>query len=208
MRRLRITPLRLASALAAASLVGAGVGYAATLNLTSEHLGAASQTLTKGTCNLGSSSATEAWVDQSAPTQSNGGSLVTQTQNNRNQYSFLRFGLSGCSVPSTGGADTATLSLQVTSASKTNHTISAFPVYSSWSASSLTWTSAQSLSVGSTATDTFSSSLGTKTLTVTSDVDAAIKSGTFWGWELVDTNGGGSNTTTIDSPSLSVSYEK
>ena len=65
-----------------------------------------------------------------------------------------------------------------------------FPVYSSWSSSTLTWNGLGGLTIGSTATGTFSASTtGDKTVTVTADVDAAIKAGTLWGWELRATSG-------------------
>ncbi len=52
---------------------------------------------------------------------------------------------------------------------------------------------------------------------MTADLDAALKAGTLWGWELVDTAGSKNSTTEIASssyhsssyrPSLSLSYEK
>ena len=66
---------------------------------------------------------------------------------------------------------------------------------------------------GSTADFSFSGT-GTGTFTVTARVDAAIKSGTFYGWMLVDTTGTNNATTTIAghgssmSPSIALSYEK
>jgi phage tail sheath protein FI len=45
-------------------------------------------------------------------------------------------------------------------------------------------------------------------VTVTADLDRAIKAGAFWGWELMDTSGTGNDTTTIDSPSLTFDYER
>jgi hypothetical protein len=96
-----------------------------------------------------------------------------------------------------------------------NDTISLYPVYSSWSGSTLTWNGVSGLTIGSTATTSFVPSTNTAfTLTVTSDVDTAIKAGALWGWELVDTSGGA--TTKINSanasntslrPSLTLSYE-
>ena len=220
MRGPRITRTRLALALGACTLAGVGVAAAATLPaIASAKLWGGSQTLTKTTCSLGASAEDATWIDQAHPTQTNGGSSTLSVQNNSNkvQIAFIRLSLSSCALPTTGGADAATLTVTVTAATNTKHTISLYPVYSSWSGSSLTWSSAQSLTIGSTATTSFANSTGSHALTVTADVDAAIKAGALWGWELVDTAGGNTSTTAIASasypassyrPSLSLSYEK
>ena len=219
MRRLRLTPLRLAAALLALSFAGVGIAYAAGMSVTSGQVGAARQSLTKGSCQLGASAVSDTWIDERNPTQANSGDTTLQIQNNKNKVdnAFLRFDLGSCNVPTTGGADAATLTIVVTSATKTNHTVSLYPVTSSWSPSTLTWNAAQSLTIGSTPTDSFTTTTGAHTLTVTADLDAAIKAGTLWGWELVDTAGSKNSTTEIASssyatssyrPSLSLSYEK
>ena len=72
------------------------------------------------------------------------------------------------------------------------------------------------LTIGSTATGMFSASTtGSKTVTVTADVDAAIKAGTLWGWELKATSGTAivavgavENGTSRNRPSMTLSYEK
>ena len=65
MRRLRLTPRRIAVVLAATVGISAGVAYAATLSVTSWHLWAGSQTLTKATCTLtGTAQTTDAQVVQ------------------------------------------------------------------------------------------------------------------------------------------------
>ena len=95
-------------------------------------------------------------------------------------------------------------------------TISLFPVTSSWSSSTLNWNGVSGLTIGSTATGTFSASTtGAKTVTVTADVDAAIKAGTLWGWELRATSGtaivaigAAENGTAANRPSMTLSYEK
>jgi phage tail sheath gpL-like len=129
-------------------------------------------------------------------------------------YAFIRFDLSGCSLPTTAGADSAVLTLRVTTAGA--DTISVFPVTSSWSPSTLNWNGVSGLTIGSTATGTFSSSTtGNKTVTVTADVDAAIKAGTLWGWELRATSGtatvaigAAENGTAGNRPSMTLSHEK
>lgn len=218
MKRLRLTPARIAFLLVAGVLLGLGVGYAATLSTASASLWAGQQTLTKRTCSLGASAASDTWVDEGSPSSTNGSdtSLSVQSKNHTLQYAFIRFDLASCGVPTTGGADSATLTLTVTGATKTNHTIALYPVYSSWSPSTLTWNLAQSLTVASTATATFPAATGVKTLTVTADVDAAIKAGSLWGWELVDASNGTATTTIAsssapsagDRPTLTIAGEQ
>jgi hypothetical protein len=73
-----------------------------------------------------------------------------------------------------------------------------------------------SLTIGSTATTSFTASAGSHTVTVTADVDAAIKAGVLWGWELKDTTGGmgnealasAENSTVANRPSLTLSYAR
>jgi hypothetical protein len=217
MRRFRITPLRLAAAIVIGSGISVSVAYAASLGVGSNKLFAWNQTLTKGTCNQTSTTADDTYVQQALPTSTAGGtattltiSPVTATQD----YAFIRFNLSGCSIPTTGGADSAVLTVNVRTAGA--DTISLFPVTSSWSSSTLTWNGVSGLTIGSTATGTFSASTtGSKTVTVTADVDNAIKAGNLWGWELRATSGTASvaigaaeNGTSTNRPSMTLSYEK
>jgi hypothetical protein len=217
MRRLRPTPLRLAAAIVIASFASAGVGYAATLGLTSKKLHAWSQTLTRGACDQTASTADDTYVQQASPNSTSGGTGTTLTIGGAagsQNYAFIRFDLSGCSLPTSAGADSASLTLSV--ATKSNDTISVFPVFSTWSSSALNWNGVGGLTIGSTATTTFvPSSPGTLTVPVTADVDAAIKAGALWGWELRDTSG--TSTSAIGSadnpasgkrPSMTLSYEK
>jgi hypothetical protein len=218
-RRLRLTPRRIAILLAATVGVGAGVAYAATLSVTSWHLWAGSQTLTKATCTL-TPATTDTYVTQATPGGSNGSAttmLVKSTAGSAD-WSFVYFDLSSCTIPTTGGADTATLTLFITTAPGTSRTITLTPVLTSWS-NSLTWTAAQALSYGATTTTftTGTTNNTAKSATVTVDVDALIKnSSASFGWRLSDT-GGTSATTTLASsnngtaanrPKLVINYEK
>jgi hypothetical protein len=217
MRRLRLTPTRLAATIAVATATSVGVGYAASLGLGSNMLHAWSQTLTKGTCNQTSTTADDTYVQQALPTSTAGGTATTLTISPvaaAQDYAFLRFDLSGCSIPTTGGADSAVLTVNVTTSGA--DTISLFLVTSSWSSSTLNWNGVSGLTIGSTATGSFSASTtGTKTVTVTADVDTAIKAGTLWGWELRATSGtaivaigASENNTSARRPSMTLSYEK
>ncbi len=217
MRSLRITPLRLASGILVGSLSFAGAGYAADIGLGSKNLHAWTQTLTKATCNQTSTTADDTFVNQASPTSTTGGTATTlaiKPTSGSQEYAFIRFDLSGCGLPTTGGADSAVLTVHVTTAG--SDTISVFPVTSSWSSSTLNWNGVGSLAIGSTATGTFSASTtGTKTVTVTADVDNAIKAGNLWGWELKATSGSATvaigaseNGTSANRPSMTLSDEK
>jgi hypothetical protein len=215
--RFRITPLHLAVAIGVGSLGCVGVAYAASLGLGSNKLFAWSQTLTKATCNQTSTTGDDTYVQQASPTSTSGATATTLTLKptaGSQNYAFIRFDLSGCSLPTTGGADSAVLSVTVTTTG--NDTISVFPVMSSWSSSTLNWNGVSGLTIGSTATGTFSSSTnGAKTVTVTADVDSAIKAGALWGWELRVTTGtatvaigAAENGTAGNRPSMTLSDEK
>ncbi|HET7567076.1 MAG TPA: DNRLRE domain-containing protein [Gaiellaceae bacterium] len=216
MRRLRPTPARIALLLAATVVAGLGTAFATTLSASSSKLWGGQQTLTKSTCTL--NTAADTWVDQASPTTTHAsGDLSVSDRGGSVREALVTFDLSSCGLPTTAGADSATLTLDLTSSTRSNHTISVYPVYSSWSPSTLTWNGLSGLTVDPTPTTTFASSAGTKTVTVTAQVDAAIKSGALWGWVLVDTAGPGTATSTFASaenstssrrPSLTVSYER
>jgi hypothetical protein len=217
MRRFRITHLRLVAGVLFGSLACTGVAYAASLGLASKSLHAWTQTLTKASCNQTATTADDTFVQQASPTSTAGGTATTLTIRPTallQDYAFVRFDLSGCSLPTTGGADSAVLTVRVTTSG--NDTISLFPVTSSWSSSTLNWNGVSGLTVGSTATGTFSaSSTGNKTVTVTADVDTAIKAGALWGWELRATSGtatvaigSAENGTASNRPSMTLSDEK
>jgi hypothetical protein len=138
MPRVKIIPRPLAIAIVVVIGTSIGVAYAASLGLSSNQLHAWSQALTKGTCNQTSTTADDTYVQQAAPTSTSGGtdaSLTIGGAAGSQNYAFLRFDLSGCSLPVTAGADAAALTLNVTT--KSNDTISLFPVYSGWSSSTL-----------------------------------------------------------------------
>jgi len=216
MRRFRLTPLRLAAGIAIGTLAFAGVAYAASLGLSSKKLHVWSQTQTKGTCNQTSTTAFDTYVQQGSPNSVAGGTATTlriDGSTGAQDYAFIRFDLSGCGIPTTGGADSAALTVYVRTAG--NDTISLYPVYTTWSESTLNWNGLGGLLIGTTATTSFSgATTGTKTVPVTADVDAAIKAGTLWGWELRTTGtdtvvlGSSENATAARRPSMTLSYEK
>jgi hypothetical protein len=233
LRRLRLSPRRLAMIAALVLGFATTTGFAASLTVGSAHLWAGTQTLTKGTCTLsGSSAATDTYVDSSNRNTSYGGQqtmLVNPSAAGTEQDTYIAFNLSSCNLPTTAGADSATLNLVVTGAPSQSRTLTVTPVLSSFSASSLTWNQAQSLSYGSATTNfTVGTSNGaTVSIPVTVDVDALIKNpSAITGWRITDdgsyTRGGGrhgggsgSATTTFSStnagsnrPQLVIAYAK
>lgn len=210
MRPFRITRLRLLGAAFAATLACTGVAYAASLGLGSKKLHAWSQTLTKGTCNP--PTVVDTYVSQAAPNTSFGNApptLLVSGAAGAQNYTFIRFDLSSCSLPTTAGADVATLTITVTVAG--HDKISLFPVTSSWDPTTLTWNGLAGVTVSGTATVTMPiNSARAFSFTVTGDVDAAIKAGALWGWEIQDTSGTATTviSSTTNPPSLSINYEK
>ena len=204
MRRLRLTPRRVAILLAATLGVGAGAAYAATFSVTSWHLWAGSQTLTKSTCTLTARrQTTDTYVTQASGNTAfaRDATMLVRSNSGSADWTFVYFDLSSCAIPMTGGADTATLTLTVTTAPNPSRTITVTPVLTSWSNyADLERRAVALVRLGTTMTF----ATGTRTTRrrprrVTADVDALIKNPSAnFGWRLSDT-GGGSVTTTFAS---------
>jgi hypothetical protein len=215
-----VTKRRLFVLLAATVAVGGSVAYAASLGVASGHLWAGSQTLTKGTCTLqGTSSTTDTYVDEFSPTSSFGGSttLSVGPKSNKRTWALVRFDLSSCGIPSSGGADSAQLKLVITSAPGSSQTLDVSTIQSSWSGST-TWNTAPSTSRSFASITTGTTSGVTKTVTVTADVDALIKSSSAnYGWLISQPSssantqtlfGAAENATAANQPQLVINYEK
>jgi hypothetical protein len=212
---------RLAFLMVLTLAVSTTTAFAATLNVSSWHLWVGSQALTKSTCTLsGSSSTTDTYVDEQNASSSFGGSttLPVSPKSGKQNWTFIRFDLSSCNIPSTGGADSATLNVTITGAPSSSRTIDVTTVASTWNGS-LTWTGAQSLtyggSVGSFTTGTTNGA--TRSLAVTADVDALIRNGSAsFGWRLAETSsanvtttfGSAENATAANRPQLVINYAK
>jgi hypothetical protein len=196
--------------------------FAASLGVGSWHVWAGSQTLTKATCTLsGTTSTTDTYVDENATTGTFGGSttLSVGPKSGKRTWAFVRFDLSSCNIPSTGGADSATLNLRITAAPASTRTLDVTPVLSTWDGT-LTWNGAQALSYGANLATitTGTTSNVTKSVTVTADIDALIKnSGASFGWRISEassasnvttTFGSAENPTAANQPQLVVNYEK
>lgn len=208
--------------LVATVVIGVGVGYAATLSVASTHLWAGGQTLTKATCTLsGTSSTTDTYVDEQNATSSFGTTttLSVGPKSGKRTWTLVRFDLSSCNIPTTGGADSATLNLRITTAPGSSQSLNVAPILSTWSGTT-TWNGAQSLTTGATfaSITTGTTSNVTKSVTVTSDVDALIRSSTAnYGWLISEAGssanvatifGSSENATAANRPQLVINYEK
>ncbi|HEX6788896.1 MAG TPA: DNRLRE domain-containing protein [Gaiellaceae bacterium] len=200
--------------------IGGSVAYAATLSVGSGHLWAGGQTLTKATCTLqGTSSTTDTYVDEQNPNSSFGSSttLSVSPKSGKRNWMLIRFDLSSCSIPATGGADSATLSLRITSAPGSSQTLDVSTIGSTWSGST-TWNTVPSTGSSFASITTGTTSNVTKSVTVTADVDALIKnSSANYGWLISEASssanvttvfGAAENATTANQPQLVINYEK
>ena len=203
--------------------VGSSVAYAASLTVSSWHMWAGSQTLTKATCTV-TGALTDTYVDQNSPTSSFGAAatlgLVPSGDAPKQQWTFVEFDLSSCSIPATGGADSATLSLYLSTAPTTSFNYDATRVTSAW-AGTLTWNQAQALTYAGSATASVAggTTAGVRiSWPVTVDVDSFIKGGSNFGWRISDTGVGqnlvkdtakfASTDSGANVPTLTINYEK
>jgi hypothetical protein len=200
--------------------IGGSVAYAATLSVGSGDLWAGGQTLTKGTCTLqGTASTTDTYIDENSPTSSFGGSttLSVGPKANKRTWALVRFDLSSCNIPATGGADSATLNLRITTAPTSSQSLDVLTISSTWSGST-TWNTAPSTGSPFASITTGTTSNVTKSVTVTADVDALIKNGSAnYGWLISEASsssnvttlfGSSENGTSANQPQLVVNYEK
>jgi hypothetical protein len=206
--------------LAATVPAGLGVAYAASLTVASAHLWAGTQTLTKGTCTLqGASSTTDTYVDEQNPTSSFGTATTLSVggKSGKRTWTLVRFDLSSCNIPATGGADSATLNLRITTAPTSSQSLDVSTISSTWSGST-TWNTAPSTGSPFASITTGTTSNVTKSVTVTADVDALIKNGSAnYGWLISEASsssnvttlfGSSENGTSANQPQLVVNYEK
>jgi hypothetical protein len=201
--------------IAALTAIGVGTGFAATLNVSSHHLWAGTQTLTKNTCTL--TGGTDTYIDENKASQSNGSAatLSVQPDTNKRRWALVMFDLSSCAIPATGGADSATLKLTVTATASSSRTLTVTPVTSAWSGST-TWSTAPTFA--GAATTTFASGTTANavlSIPVTIDVDGSIRGATNYGWRIADLGSqAASDTTTFASsnaasskPQLVINHE-
>jgi hypothetical protein len=203
--------------------VTTSVAYAATLTVSSWHLWAGSQALTKATCTV-TGAQTDTYVDESSPTGSFGGSAtlnaIPSGDAPRQAWAFIQFDLSSCAIPTTGGADSATLSLYMTNAPSTSFNFDVTRVTSAWGGT-LTWNQAQALSyAGSTTTSVAGGTAKNVRINfpVTVDADSFIKGSSNFGWRISDTGAGPNSVKDLaqfastgagaNVPTLTINYEK
>ena len=214
---------RLLVLLALTLVITASVAYAASLSVTSWRLWAGSQTLTKATCTV-TGALVDTYVDQNAPTSSFGTALtldmIPSGDAPKQAWVFVKFDLTSCNIPTTGGADSATLSLYLSNAPTTSFNYDVTRVTSTW-ASTLTWNQAQTLTYAAAPTTSVAggTTAGVRiSFPVTVDVDSFIKGGSNFGWRVSDTGVGlnllkdtaqfASTDSAANVPTLTINYEK
>jgi hypothetical protein len=182
----------IAVVIAATLGLGTATAFAATMGIGSWHLWTGSQTLTKGTCTITSASAiNDTYVSEASTGTSFGNATTMNVRADLGQraWTFVRFDLSSCNLPSTAGADSATLKLVVKTPANNSRTLTLTPVLATW-AETLTAVQAYSLPFGSAPTTTFATgttSGATLSIPVTIDIDALIKdSSANFGWRIDD----------------------
>jgi hypothetical protein len=212
-----VTVRRVLLVLVVAAVSMSGAGFAATLGVASGHLWAGSQTLTKGACTV--TAATDTYADEkTSGNNSASTTLAVQPDNAKRQWAFISFDLSSCNLPTSGGADSATLKIYEATAPHTGQTLTLTPVLSSWP-TNLPFATAQGLTYG---TATASVATGTTNgvllnVTVTADVDTFIKNPTTtFGWRISNNAAPSAQDQVVlnsadaaaNKPQLVISYEQ
>ena len=184
----------------------ASVGYASSLPVSSKNLTVYMTCTLSGTTGA-SASEQDSYVDENAPTTTNGSAVTmnSQSRNNRNRRSYVSFDLTTCapSVPSSAIVTGATLRLWATAIpAATCRTEDVFAVTSAWTQSAITWnnqpfgtainspasgTRTDSITVGSGAGCTIGSAAQYVPWNVTTNVANFVSGGaTNFGWMIRD----------------------
>jgi hypothetical protein len=219
---------RLAPLVAVGLLTSAAVAAAAGVTVATGLLATAGKTLTKATCTLSGTAATDTYVNESNKTQTNGStsSLVVENVAAQRRRAFVRFDLGSCPSAanlSNAGVDSATLTVNFTSATGTPRTIKVYRVTADWT-SSINWNTQPAFAAGSTATISLTSVVpGSKSADVTKDLNDFLQSSPSplppygavvpnYGWVLTD-EGAGTGISTLNAsetssgkPTLTINY--
>ena len=212
---------RLAVLFVVALGASATTAFAATLSVATWHLWGGSQTLTKAPCTLtGTTQTIDTYADEATPGDNSTATTArVRPSIGTRRWMFVRFDLTSCAIPTTGGADTATLSLRITTAPSPSRALTVTPVLGTWTGATLAnFAGATALTYGATTT-TFATGTTANTVSVpvTIDVDALIKSSTAnFGWRISDagtgtvatTLGAANNGTASNRPTLVINYAK
>src|SRR5262249_40824284 len=158
-------------------------------------------------------------INENNPNSSFGGAttLSVGPKTTKRTWALVRFDLSSCSIPTTGGADSATLNLRITTAPGSSQTLDVSTISSTWSGSTTRNTPPSTGSPFASITTGTTSNV-TKSVTVTADVDALIKNNSAnYGWLISEASssanvttlfGSAENATAGNRPQLVINYEK
>jgi len=204
-------------AVAVAGILAAAAGAAA-VGLVSGKISIFTKSLTHASCTLpGTSVSDDVYTDENAPTTNTGAATTTislSPRSARRRYGFIKFDLTACSLPANAQVDSATLTVNVSTA-MTGRTITVTRATASWTEGALTWNT--NPTVAGSATGTFSANAtGAKTVDVSVDVaDWVSGAVTNNGWRLADLGPTTNITGAVDSsenatvgsrPTLAISY--
>jgi predicted Zn-dependent protease len=200
----RVTTRRGALLAAVMLLAGAAVATAGPVLLASRLLATSSKTLTKATCTLQPASG-DTYVNEASKTTNYSfiSSLNVTSIAGAHQRTLLQFDVSGCGANiANASVDSATLDVNVTSASGGTRTLKVYRITAAWTASSTNWNNQPAVQVGATTTFTTSPmSTGSRSLDVTGDVNDILQSNPVapppypaavanYGWMIVDEGSG------------------
>ncbi|MBD0328876.1 MAG: DNRLRE domain-containing protein [Thermoleophilia bacterium] len=180
----------LACGLVTAAVV-VGSAYAATLGVTSRQLTESSRAVVVQTCTLSAATA-DSYTREDAGS-SNFGTATTLDVRNllaARRFSFVRFDLSSCAIPSGAWVESATLTLTVLAAPLTSLTYEVHRVTAGWGQGTITWSNQPVVSPSPSATFTTGTTApATRQVAVTADVDAFVAgTATNNGWRIRDPN--------------------
>jgi len=204
------------------SIVVAGILTAAAgataVGLVSQKISIFTKSLTHASCTLpGTSVSDDVYTDELTPTANSGAATTTisiSPRSSRRRFGWIKFDLTACSLPANAQVDSATLTVNVTTA-MTGRTITVTETTASWTEGALTWNT--NPAVAGATTGAFSANAtGAKTVDVSADVaDWVSGAAANNGWQLADlgasTNltgalGSSENATVGNRPTLAIAY--
>lgn len=180
---------------------------------------AGASTITPTSCSLAASSA-DAYVDGTALLSNFGAAadLLVTSSLVGNRRTLLRFDLASCGIPAGARVTSATLALVLSQAPASSRVYEVRRVTSSWSESTITWTSQPTVAGSATATATTGTSSGvTLSWDVSADAQAFVAGTSNDGWRVADSSesalvavsgtfGSRERATAAERPTLTVSF--
>jgi hyaluronate lyase len=202
-------------AIVVAGILAAAAGAAA-IGIVSHKISIFTKSLTHASCTV-TAVTDDVYSDEFAPTTNTGAGTTTisiSPRSGRRRYGWIRFDLTTCGLPANAQVDSATLTVNVTTA-LAGRTITLNQATSAWTESALTWNT--NPTVAGAASGTFAANAtGAKTVDVSTNVaDWVSGAATNYGWRLADLGatsnitgaiGSSENATAGNRPTLAIAY--